>query len=706
MHLKNISIRWKLFILVSLMMLSITAIYLISLKLAHNDLIESRKTIIKSVVDSAASQLKPILSLDNHTLSDKEKRTQIRQLVQTLRYGENNYLFAYNLAGETIANPTLSQIDGQDTRHLKGQNNNDMLQPMLQGIRKQGEVYWHYYWPKAGETEPSEKLSYAKLIPGTDLIIGSGIHLEEIQQLYVTHSITFTLLATFFGLLTYLIASRIASSITAPTARLVTQIEQLTSGHLTEEITDAERQDEIGSIAKALVHFRQQTIENQDLKQISLQEKHLATYDPVTQLLSRKGIENELSLLLVSLPKGEQSAVLAIKLPLLRDILSRWGSDYCNLILIDISNRIKKTLGVNDLLARYSDDTLMLIRPELSDTREINILINAIQTAIMQPAQIDGQQLSFQSRVGVSIAPDDGTQELQLFGHAEEALSEARRLELDYMFFSQLKTFALDERLVLWKDIQQALEEDQFYLVFQPLHDLHTNKIISAEVLLRWEHPERGFISPATFVVFAEQSGLVTRLDNWVLKAAAKQINEWKEAGIEVPQLAVNLSGLTFMRSDLKQLIQEATAEYDFPLSALELELTEGVLIASIETLQEKIHTIQEMGISISIDDFGTGYSSLSRIRNLQINKIKIDRSFIQDLESNQSDKKIIEAIILMAQGLDVKVVAEGVETPEQLNILRAMNCDIAQGFLLSKPLKKEKLIQLLENQNLIIEVD
>ena len=705
MYLQNISIRRKLFILVSLMILSITAIYLISLKFAHDDLIESRKTIIKSVVDSATSQLKPILSSDNHTLSNEEKLIYIRQLVQTLRYGENNYLFVYNLAGKNIAHPLLSKIDGYDSRHQKDKNNS-MMQPMLQGIRKQGDVYWHYDWPKTEGAEPSEKLSYAKLIPGTDLIIGSGIHLEEIRQLYVAHSITFTLLAIFSGLLTFLIANRIASSITAPTARLVTQIEQLTSGDLTEEITDAEREDEIGSIAKALVHFRQQTIENKDLKQTSLEEKHLATYDPVTQLLSRKALENELNRILVNLPSGEKSAVLAIKLPLLRDILARWGLNYCNLILIDISNRIKTTLGANDLLARYSDDTLMLIRPALADTREINILINAIQTAIMQPAQIDGQQLSFQSRVGISIAPDDGNQELQLFGHAEEALSEARRLELDYMFFNQLKTFALDDRLILWKDIQKALEEDQFYLVFQPLYDLRTNKIVSAEVLLRWEHPERGFISPATFVVFAEQSGLVTRLDNWVLKAAAKQINEWKKAALEVPQLAVNLSGLTFMRSDLTQLIQEATAEYNFPLGALELELTEGVLIASIETLQEKIRAIQHMGISISIDDFGTGYSSLSRIRNLQINKIKIDRSFVEDLENNQSDKKIIEAIIHMAQGLNVKVVAEGVETPEQLNILRSMNCDIAQGFLLSKPLKKEKLIELLENQNLIIEAD
>ncbi|WP_293265598.1 EAL domain-containing protein [Neptunomonas sp.] len=705
MRLQDISIRWKLYILVALTMLSITAVSLLSLKYSHDDLIESRKNTLKSVVDSAISQLKPVLSSDNHSLSEEEKMIFAKQLVQNLRYNKN-YIFITNLSGVNIAHPILPNINGRDISQLQDNNGNYIIRPMLQGIRKKGEVFTSYYWPKPGETIPTEKISYAKLIPGTDLIVGSGIYTKDIEHTYFSRHITFILLATFAGLLAYLISGRIASSITAPTARLVDQIERLSSGHITEEITDNDRKDEIGSIAAALVHFRQQTIENEDLKQANIQAQHLANYDPVTQLLSRKALEDELTRILAILPSNKKCAILAIKLPLLRDILAQWGTDYCNLILINISNRIKKTLNDDDVLARYSDDIITVIRPELSDLREINILINTIQTEIMLPAQIEGQQLSFQSRVGVSIAPTDGDQELTLLSHAEEAISEARRLELDYMFFNQLKTFALDERLVLWKDIQQALEEDQFYLVFQPLHDLRTNKIISAEVLLRWEHPERGFISPATFVVFAEQSGLVTRLDNWVLKAAARQIKQWRQSGFDIPQLAVNLSGLTFMRSDLQQLIHEATNEYDIPLETLELELTEGVLIASIETLQEKIRTVQKMGISISIDDFGTGYSSLSRIRNLQINKVKIDQSFIQDLENSKGDKKIVEAIIHMAQGLNVKVVAEGVETAEQLNILRSINCDIAQGFLLSRPLKNEKFIALLDNQNVIIEVD
>lgn len=705
MRLQDISIRWKLYILVALTMLSITAVSLLSLKYSHDDLIESRKNTLKSVVDSAISQLKPVLSSDNHSLSEEEKMIFAKQLVQNLRYNKN-YIFITNLSGVNIAHPILPNINGRDISQLQDNNGNYIIRPMLQGIRKKGEVFTSYYWPKPGETIPTEKISYAKLIPGTDLIVGSGIYTKDIEHTYFSRHITFILLATFAGLLDYLISGRIASSITAPTARLVDQIERLSSGHITEEITDNDRKDEIGSIAAALVHFRQQTIENEDLKQANIQAQHLANYDPVTQLLSRKALEDELTRILAILPSNKKCAILAIKLPLLRDILAQWGTDYCNLILINISNRIKKTLNDDDVLARYSDDIITVIRPELSDLREINILINTIQTEIMLPAQIEGQQLSFQSRVGVSIAPTDGDQELTLLSHAEEAISEARRLELDYMFFNQLKTFALDERLVLWKDIQQALEEDQFYLVFQPLHDLRTNKIISAEVLLRWEHPERGFISPATFVVFAEQSGLVTRLDNWVLKAAARQIKQWRQSGFDIPQLAVNLSGLTFMRSDLQQLIHEATNEYDIPLETLELELTEGVLIASIETLQEKIRTVQKMGISISIDDFGTGYSSLSRIRNLQINKVKIDQSFIQDLENSKGDKKIVEAIIHMAQGLNVKVVAEGVETAEQLNILRSINCDIAQGFLLSRPLKNEKFIALLDNQNVIIEVD
>ncbi len=703
MRLKDISIRWKLLSLAGLMVISILSSYTLSLRYSQQDLINSHKNVIQSVVESTASILQPML---NANISEAEKLHQTRSILNNLRYDDDNYLFLYNLNGFNIVHPIKPELEGQDLSHITDKNGVAITQLMLTGIKASGQAYWQFLWPRPGTDLPVDKLGYAMLIPGTDWILGTGIYLDDLDQTLSQRSMTYTLAIIVSLLLAYLIASWIAHNITAPASRIVDEIERITRDEFDGDIQDTDRQDELGKIAQALLHYRKQIEENAKLRQENEQAKYLETFDPATQLLTRKALSEQLSsrLRLVG-PNSNPCTLIITKIPLLRDIQAQWGTEYCNQVLNSLTNRINTLLNTHDLLARHSDDSLAIVKSEVGGFHEISSFVNDLQEIIMQPTTIEGQQLSFQSRTGISISPEDGSQELQLISHAEEALGEARRLELDYMFFNQLRTFALDERLELWKDIQQALEEDQFYLVFQPLYDLKSNHMISAEVLLRWEHPTRGFISPAKFVTFAEQSGLVSRLDNWVLNAAAKQIQQWIDQGIEPPHLAINLSGLTFMRSDWDSIISSITERYQFPLAMLELELTEGVLIESVDLLQKKIAAIRKTGLSISIDDFGTGYSSLSRIRSLDINKVKIDRAFIEDLDGSTGDKKVVEAIIQMAQGLGFSVVAEGVETAEQLSILRNLNCDIVQGFLLSKPLMASQLERLMDNQNLVIEV-
>lgn len=703
MQLQNISIRNKLVVLVSLMMAGILAAYLIALTLSQRDLIDAHKETLRSVVELAISQIEPSLTDGEEiTLEDLQAA---KEIIYQLRYRHDDYLFVYNLEGKNLIHPVQPHMEGQYVTNIEDKKGTQIGQIMM-GIKDQGELFWTFYWPRPHQTRPVEKLAYARHIPHTDWVIGSGLYLDDLAHTINSRIAIYSLSALLSLLVFFLLARQITRSITQPTEQLAQQIHKLTLGNTDQNTFDTGRQDEFGNIAKSLEQLRQQIMENHALKKANEEAQFLATYDPVTQLLTRKALGDKIRDTLDQLPEERITAILIIKIPLLRDILAQWHSEYYNKVLIDITKRVRTSLLASDTLARHGDDTIALLRPAAKDMQEIIGLISSLQAIIMHPSNIEGEDLSFQSQIGVSIAPQDGSQELQLISHAEEALGEARRQELDYMFFNQLKTFALDERLELWRDIQKALEEDQFYLVFQPLYDLQTNQIISAEVLLRWEHPEQGFISPGRFVTFAEQSGLVSRLDNWVLRAAAQQLHQWQEAGLEIPSLAVNLSGLTFMRTDIQGLIQNATSEFPISLDHLELELTEGVLIESIQTLQDKLESIQKLGISVSIDDFGTGYSSLSRVRNLHINKVKIDRSFIDDLENSSEDQKIIEAITYMAQGLGFKVVAEGVETLGQLNMLRNMNCDIVQGFLLSRPLNRTQFEELLETQNLVIEAD
>lgn len=706
MSLKDLSIRKKLNVLVASMLACILLAFAVALTLTYRDLLESRRSIIKNVVESAVSQLEPIIS---HTPTDKltdAQKAAVKQLIYNLRFDSDNYLYVYDLQGYNIYHPIISHLEGRDMSKIQDKKGRPITEMMLNGVAQKGEIFWRFYWPRPGSNLPVEKLSFAKRIPGTDWVVGTGTYLDDISSIFWYRSLIYFALALLMTAVAYLISIKIAKSISSPVKRLAQQMDALTSNHPYTTITDTERQDELGSFARALAHFQQQAQENQLLRAANEQARYLETFDPETQLLTRKAMEQELPQLLQGLKPERLLAVIMIKIPLLRDIRTQWGTDYVNSVLTDLTHRIKDSLYSYDLLARYYDDTLVLIRPNAADKREVSGLINSIQTIIMHPSKIEGQELSFQSTVGVSLAPQDATQTLAILSNAEEALSDARRIEMDYLYFDQLQTFAVDERLQLWKDIQQALEDNQFFLVFQPLFDLRTNKLLSAEVLLRWQHPKSGFISPAVFVAFAEQSGLVSRLDNWVIRATLAQLKKWQDSGQELPKLAINLSGLTFVRTDLASVLKEAAVEYQIPLSHLELELTEGVLIDSMEVVQSKIEAIKALGVSISIDDFGTGYSSLSRIRNLPIDKVKIDRSFIEELENSHGDRKIIEGITHMAQGLGFKVVAEGVETLEQLNLLRTMNCDIVQGFLLSRPIPPEELMALLEQQNFVIEVD
>ena len=294
---------------------------------------------------------------------------------------------------------------------------------------------------------------------------------------------------------------------------------------------------------------------------------------------------------------------------------------------------------------------------------------------------------------------------LSLLAALKSPAKTARKQEQSWLYFSQIKGQQVETKMELWQDLSTAIDEDQLYLVFQPLFDLNNNAALSAETLLRWNHPDLGPISPAVFVPLAEQSGLISRLDDWVLDAVAKQCRKWLNTDLVFPKIAINLSGISFLRSNFENKLHNIFKQYNVPLQHIELELTEGVLIEDLARIQDKLHRVRETGASISIDDFGTGYSSLSRIKNLPIDHIKIDKSFIDDLDVDTQDLKIVQAIILMAQGLQLKVVAEGVETELQLSILREAKCDIVQGYLLSRPLSVSDFEALID-EDLIIEGD
>ena len=262
------------------------------------------------------------------------------------------------------------------------------------------------------------------------------------------------------------------------------------------------------------------------------------------------------------------------------------------------------------------------------------------------------------------------------------------------------------ENLALANDLHKAIEAQELYLMYQPLVDVKTKQITSAEALIRWQHPIRGMVSPLDFIGIAEETGLIMAIGEWVLKTACAQNKAWQEKGLGLIKVAVNVSGIQFKQSNLLEIVTRTLSETQFDPKSLDIELTEGSIMGTTHTYIHSMNELKKMGVGLVIDDFGTGYSNLGYLKKFPVNKIKIDKSFIRDLKLDEDDKAIVKAIIAMAQQLKLRVVAEGVETREQFSFLQAYNCDEIQGFYFSPPLKPEEFEKILmqqENQNNIL---
>ncbi|KEA65176.1 diguanylate cyclase [Marinobacterium lacunae] len=712
LSLSHFSIRRKLLLLVSLSLFSILISTALAALLHRNDLIDARKNEIRSIVELAAGPVAELHSLyTDSRLSRDELILQVRKQLDISRYRQGNYLFLIDTAfGTMISNAGRPELEGQDIKTLKDSQGVGLLSDLLTQLDNRNGTFWRYHWAESDGMGhlglESSKISYVMRVPGSDWVLGSGVHVQDIDQQLIERLLTLAIVMLTLLLLTLAVALIIAHNISSPITQLCQAARRLGEGQLEGEVRGIERRDELGTLARAIALLQSQAQDNLRLRKLSDHARFLEEFDPVTRLYNRQALGEALEREISRQQRHDcRLAVLVIRLVLLREITTRWGRECSNRVLNLIVERLREHLRVDDVLARHGEDTLTLVRPEAGDDDKVRALLRELLETIALPVSIDGQPFSLHGRIGVSLYPGDGDQEFQLIGRAEEALRGARREERDWVWFNSLTTTAVDQRLTLWQDIQVALEENQFFLAFQPIYNLSSNQPVSAEVLLRWRHPQQGLISPAVFIPFAEQTGLVKRIDLWVLNAVARQLRQWSKQGLSMPRLALNLSGISFLRPDFELMLNNAFSEDFALLKHLEFELTEGVLIEDMERIQDRIDSIRQLGVQIAIDDFGTGYSSLSRIRNLAIDHIKIDRSFIDDIESSPQSCKIIEAILHLAHGLRLKVVAEGVETEAQLHELRQMGCDLVQGYLLSRPLERADYEALL-NEDLEIDAD
>ena len=430
-------------------------------------------------------------------------------------------------------------------------------------------------------------------------------------------------------------------------------------------------------------------------KALAQRVAHLANHDPLTDLPNRTLLIDRLgqSLALAG-ANGAHVGVLTIDLDGFTTINDSLGHDVGNQLLRETARRLTSVVTQGGTAARLGGDEFAVVLPPAKDLVTLTQAIDHIHDVLSRPYLIQGNDLNVPSDIGVSISPRDGTDSLELLRNAELALHVVKRLPDNQLgFFDTAMSFAANERLTLERSLKDALTHGQFELFFQPQVSLSDYRLIGAEALIRWRHPELGIISPDKFIPVAEETGLIVPIGAWVLRAACAQLADWGRLGMPPLRLGVNISGRQFREADLAGQVAAAIGEAGIDAANLDLELTESMLMSDGEGTLKVLRDLADLGVSLSIDDFGTGYSSLAYLKRFPVNTVKIDRAFVRDLDHDEDGRVIANAIISLAHSLALRTIAEGVETEEQAALLAHNGCDEIQGFLIGRPMPGPEFI-------------
>jgi diguanylate cyclase (GGDEF)-like protein len=419
----------------------------------------------------------------------------------------------------------------------------------------------------------------------------------------------------------------------------------------------------------------------------------LANYDPVTGLPNRNLLHDRIAQAIHFARRYDRTvALLFIDLDDFKVVNDSLGHNVGDQLLKQLGGRFLACVREVDSVARIGGDEFVIVLTGVARRSDVSAIAEKVLDALSRPFMLEGREVFISSSIGIASFPKDGQDEATLLKNADSAMYHAKeRGKGNYQFYAaEMNEMAL-ERLSLINDLHRALERNEFVLHYQPQANINSGKITGVEALIRWQHPQKGEIPPMKFIPIAEETRLIVPIGQWILRTACAQAMEWHRQGHAL-MLAVNISALQVEERGLVGLVKSTLRETGMDPKYLELELTENILVERPDVIYNIFQQLRETGVRLAIDDFGTGYSSLSYLSKLPIDKLKIDRSFVRDLADSADDRSIVEAIISMAHSLRLKAIAEGVETPEQRNILRRLECDELQGFIFSRPLTPEEL--------------
>jgi diguanylate cyclase (GGDEF)-like protein len=567
--------------------------------------------------------------------------------------------------------------------------------------------------------------------------------------------ISMTLIAYMVGVLLCSVATMIISRrITAPLSRLVQLADGITSGEIDQQV-QIDGTGEVKQIATMLntiigglntyktkmdvnhqllsmkveERTKQLSRRNEELNKAVLEVtetkdrlRQLAYFDSLTSLPNRRLFTEQLNLLLrLAKRNGQTLALLFLDLDNFKRINDSLGHSAGDLLLREVGSRLSSCVRDSDVIGHYGDsansgskidvsrlggDEFTVVLNQIENANAAAIVAQRLIDSLVAPMFIDGHELVITPSIGIAIAPRDAGDVEGLLKAADTAMYHAKSSgKNNYMYYSTDMDAAGVERLRLETDLRKATELNQLVLHYQPQVDTVTGTIVGAEALIRWNHPKHGLVPPFKFIPLAEEMGLIGELGDWTLREACRQMKAFEKQGLNLPKIAVNVSALQFNASFIKR-VAEVLKETDLSPSSLELELTEGVVMDNANSTVKALHELKDIGVSLSIDDFGTGYSSLSYLSRFPLDELKIDRSFVIDSDNSENAASLVIAIIAMGKSMNLKLVAEGVETHEQYHFLTSNGANVIQGFLFSKPVTAEELIPLLAPYHFLQQIE
>ena len=611
-----------------------------------------------------------------------------RPINPRLNLGKHGFIFIINSAGVELAHPNF---EGMDVWEIKTTDGVYSTKEVVR-VANNGGGFVTYEWPLPDNPNVHiPKITYAEKDPNWDWIVCAGAYLPDFNAgaNRVLYILLFTLgISLLAGVIVILWFSK---KMTKPIIQVAEQVKLIARGDYTQEPIEITSKDEIGELVLNF-NIMKENQKKAILKQKEYQERieYMAFHDDLTKLPNLRYIKEKLT---QEMQSHKPFALLILDVDRFKQSNEALGHSIADLILKSVADRLKEQFPSHVFVGRLTGDEFAIIYPGLNQEDEWISVCKQIQSRINEPLQVKNLLLNVSVTIGSVVYNNNKIEVDEFLKHANMALMEAQQQQVPFQMYQPSMDGKAFDRLVLENHLHHALQRNELRLVYQPQVDIGTGQIQGVEALLRWHHPSYGFISPAEFIPIAENTGLIIPIGEWVLRTACRQIKEWHDQGLSFLQIAVNLSSRQFYSQDLIETVKGILLETGLPPGDLELEITESMMM-NMEHASKTLQDLKHLGCKIAIDDFGTGYSSLNYLKHLPIHRLKIDQSFIRDLAENEQDDTIVSTIISMAQHLQLDVIAEGVETPEQMDILRKKQCTHVQGYLYSPPLAPENFLQ------------